>query len=100
MPTHIGDGLRRAQHACVRSSTVSAVRDNEPVADDGQIERLKDIAAWNAWRQEHPDERLRGRLMAPFLERPYKECLERGDFELHIGEIDVGSAEDEPPGIG
>lgn len=34
----------------------------------------------------HPDELFRYRLMAPFLERPYKECLERGDFKIHLGE--------------
>ena len=36
---------------------------------------------------DHPDERLRGRLMAPFLERPYAECLERGDFDIRLGEV-------------
>ncbi len=37
------------------------------------------------WRR--PDHRLTGRVVAPFLERPYTECLERGDFRIHLGEI-------------
>jgi (1->4)-alpha-D-glucan 1-alpha-D-glucosylmutase len=38
---------------------------------------------------DHPDEGLRGRLMAPFLERPYAECLKRGDFALRLGEVGI-----------
>lgn len=35
---------------------------------------------------DHPDPGLRGTVMAPFLERPYTECLERGDFEIRLAE--------------
>jgi (1->4)-alpha-D-glucan 1-alpha-D-glucosylmutase len=31
---------------------------------------------------EHPDSRLQGRLMAPFLGRPYSECLQDGEILL------------------
>jgi (1->4)-alpha-D-glucan 1-alpha-D-glucosylmutase len=35
---------------------------------------------------EHPAIFPPGAVMAPFLERPYAEGLERGDFRLHLGE--------------
>jgi (1->4)-alpha-D-glucan 1-alpha-D-glucosylmutase len=35
---------------------------------------------------EHPDPRLTGTVMAPFLDRPLRECLERGDIEIRLAE--------------
>lgn len=34
---------------------------------------------------DHPDESLRGRLLAPFLGRPYGEALENGEIALRYG---------------
>lgn len=33
---------------------------------------------------EHPDPALKGRLLAPFLGRPYRECLCEGAFEIRL----------------
>lgn len=35
---------------------------------------------------EHPDPRFTGTVMAPFLDRPYRECLDRGDLEIRLAE--------------
>ncbi len=59
--------------------------DNHALMDVFRTGGESDCCDWFDIDWEHPDPRLSGAVMAPFLERPYEECLERGDFEIRLG---------------